>query len=623
MYSSIEISSRSEVIAKCFWPLIKLAKSGFKIGIEAPAQTLEIAYDLDKRWVESLNECLEKNEIEFVGSGYSQMIGTLAPYSDNIQNIEEGKRSYQRILNRVPEIWMSNEQTYSRGVAEFLLDCNINKVIVDWNSTYGVNPDWSQSLKFQTQTAFDSKGRPIKILWSQSIAFQLFQKHIHQENDDEEYFEFLTQLKKDFHSNVSNSHFCIYGNDAEIFNFRPGRFKTEPSLSPVDEWKKIQTTMTQISEMGFDFILPSECFGSAVNLAPLNLTNLIEPNTTKKQPKYNVTRWCLTGRNSPKLNQFCFDLKYHIIDPKKKCYYWSSDFRTHITSKRWEELDSEIHRIPPIALDSHREHLDNSGDAFLKVESSKPEVKTKNLAFKLNSNRGMTIESVGFKNESPILGRHSIGTFSEMAYSADWYTGNTVLQIPGKSQVTDLKKCELYNHSTSSENVYKTKIPFLDGFLNKTLTLATNEDSWTYEYNFENMHVPIGSLRFCFLNFLNIESKNDVITVKTHLGGNTLEEFIVPNRDFDHGSPPTSAVSSNQALGLTEGVLFIETASCILDIKLEQSSIRPVAMIENKMLKNGRFFRVYFSISEYDETRKAPFEFANETVRINFKLRKK
>ena len=54
MYSSIEESSRLEVIQNCYWPLLKLAEIGVPIGIEAPAVTLEINNELDPKGISSL-----------------------------------------------------------------------------------------------------------------------------------------------------------------------------------------------------------------------------------------------------------------------------------------------------------------------------------------------------------------------------------------------------------------------------------------------------------------------------------------------------------------------------------------------------------------------------------------
>ncbi|MBT6937167.1 MAG: glycoside hydrolase, partial [Candidatus Marinimicrobia bacterium] len=95
MYSSIEEISRKEVIRKCYWPLFKLADMGIPIGIEAPAVTLEIINKLDPDWVVSLSQYISDDKIEFIGSGYSQIIGPLVPAKVNEWNQELGLEHYK------------------------------------------------------------------------------------------------------------------------------------------------------------------------------------------------------------------------------------------------------------------------------------------------------------------------------------------------------------------------------------------------------------------------------------------------------------------------------------------------------------------------------------------------
>ena len=76
MFSSIEENQRVEVIKKCYWPILILA-SEYKvpIGIESSGITLEIINELDKSWVDALRNLIHNGLCEFIGSGYSQLIG--------------------------------------------------------------------------------------------------------------------------------------------------------------------------------------------------------------------------------------------------------------------------------------------------------------------------------------------------------------------------------------------------------------------------------------------------------------------------------------------------------------------------------------------------------------------
>ena len=65
MYSSIEESSRKEVIQKCYWPLFKLADLGIPIGIDAPAVTLEYISKLDPDWIDTFAQYIKEKKIDF------------------------------------------------------------------------------------------------------------------------------------------------------------------------------------------------------------------------------------------------------------------------------------------------------------------------------------------------------------------------------------------------------------------------------------------------------------------------------------------------------------------------------------------------------------------------------
>src|SRR5512139_532258 len=88
LYSSIPEWKRKEVIERCLWPLLELAtQHHLPIAIEAPAHTLEIAARLDPSWIGALKEAVHAKAIEFVGSGYSQIVAPLVPSLVNEWNL--------------------------------------------------------------------------------------------------------------------------------------------------------------------------------------------------------------------------------------------------------------------------------------------------------------------------------------------------------------------------------------------------------------------------------------------------------------------------------------------------------------------------------------------------------
>ena len=92
-FSSIEEERRPEVIANCYWPLLRLAERHPHLGLEITGYTLEEIARLDPAWVAHARKLVASNQIELVGSGYSQMIGPLVPARVMAENL--------RIANQV------------------------------------------------------------------------------------------------------------------------------------------------------------------------------------------------------------------------------------------------------------------------------------------------------------------------------------------------------------------------------------------------------------------------------------------------------------------------------------------------------------------------------------------
>ena len=75
--------------------------------------------------------------------------------------------------------------------------------------------------KYDRYCAISQKNFSLPIFWTETILFQKLQRHIHDEINESEYLNFVNKISN------NKSPLAIYSNDAEVFNFRPGRFKEE------------------------------------------------------------------------------------------------------------------------------------------------------------------------------------------------------------------------------------------------------------------------------------------------------------------------------------------------------------------------------------------------------------
>ncbi len=151
----------------------------------------------------------------------------------------------------------------------------------------------------------------------------------------------------------------LYTNDAECFDFRPGRFTTEERLDG-GEWARVAQGLRALSDIGVELVRPSEAL--ARGLGPnagqtLTLESPACPTPVKKQLKYNLTRWAVTGRDDSAVNALCRRGFEGLVveggsdaDWRELLTLWSSDFRTHVTERRWsayrKRLDAFAARFP-------------------------------------------------------------------------------------------------------------------------------------------------------------------------------------------------------------------------------------------------------------------------------------
>ena len=436
MFSSVEKRLRKEIVKNCYWPIIELAKKNVKVAIEASGLTLEIINDIDNSFIDNLKNLIFDGKIEFIGSGYSQLIGPLVPSKLNTWNLTIGNKVYNDILSYQPRTALVNEMAFSSSLIGHYIANKYNTIIVEWNNAAISNPKLNKNYKYFPQKIKNEFGDLINIIWSDSIAFQKFQRAVHGEMELEDYLEYLKLNLK-----ISDSFFPLYSNDAEVFDFRPGRYKSEARLPKLHEWDKInQILLTLKSYEWCEIIFPSEIQSkNKYSGHILNIASSSYPVIVKKQEKYNLNRWASTGRNDIQINSKCYKiyqsfLKRNIQSEslwKELCYLWSSDFRTHITKDRWKNYKKRLDDLynENLSLDENnlntvrfkKSHINAKVDNKL----STPILKASNdkILLVLDKAKGSAIKNLVFKNtySKSLLKSLTHGYFDDIRYSADFF----------------------------------------------------------------------------------------------------------------------------------------------------------------------------------------------------------
>ena len=241
-YSAIDENKRTEVIKKCYWPLLNIIKKHeLNFGLELTGHTLEQIQALDPEWIESFKSLLHNEKCELIGSGYSQIIGPLVPYKLTLKNLEIGNSVYSEILQVRPNIALINEQAFSTGMISLYKQMGYETIITEWDNASSINVDWDKEAGYLPHVIEDNEGNNINLIWNHSIAFQKFQRYVHGDIDKKDLINYIKLNKND-----KKRVFPLYGNDVEIFDFRPGRYMTEAKVVQSGEWKRIDNLLKEL-----------------------------------------------------------------------------------------------------------------------------------------------------------------------------------------------------------------------------------------------------------------------------------------------------------------------------------------------------------------------------------------
>jgi hypothetical protein len=604
-FSSIEEEQRGEVIARCYWPLLHLAERHGPLGVEASGYTLEEIAERDPAWIEALKRLIASGHVEFIGAGYSQMIGPLVPARVSEANLAIGNEIYRRLLGIQPSLALVNEQAYSAGLVGLYLDAGYRALLMDWDNPSS-HHQWPAEARYGPQRAVGADGRTIALLWTNTVAFQKLQRFAHDDIGLDDYLSYVRAQRGMFARAL-----CVYASDVEVFDFRPGRFRTEEKNNG-GEWEKLEQAFERLAqEPSCELVLPSRLLWQAPRKQqPLRLETADCPIPVKKQRKYNLSRWAVTGRDDLAVNAACERIYRGLVaadaDPaawKELCYLWSSDFRTHITEKRWAGFCRRLQAAearcsaaapPPAPVPQGVE-----------IAARHIDVATPTLRARLDRRRGLALDSVHFEgHRSALIGTLPHGHFDDIALQADWYTGNSVFESPGEHKVTDLEWCQARLWREGDDVLAFARLDTLKGPIEKTLRFHANAPRIDFDLAFHWDDWGKGSLRLGYLTLLPEAFDWDKLSLTTHNGGKDCETFSLAGVTVDHGAPVSFLVSASHGLAMTEGWAEIGDDERRLRIEVDRCTAPLLGLLTHKRVRSSLFCQLALSALELDDTRK-------------------
>jgi hypothetical protein len=635
-FSSIEEESRVNVIKSCYNPLLDLIeKAGFPIGVELTGWTLQQIQKIDKTWIERFKSLLSSNKCELIGSGYSQIIGPLVPHNVNMWNQKLGIETYQKILNARPKIVLVNEMVFSSSLVDLYSQFDYKGFIMDRD-----NIKLALDTKKIPTHAQGSSDSEMAVLWSDSILFQKMQHYAHGDISINHYLNYINNRINDGEKLLP-----IYSNDAEIFDYRPGRFNEESATHFEGEWKRIEKLLKSlVSEAKINFVSPSralEIILETKEKVTLKIVNAAYPIPVKKQAKYNIARWAVTGRSDLWINTMCNRIQNHLVesnnsnpsDWQELCELWSSDLRTHISDKRWIKGKSQFEKVlskhninfefkydlkESYPYDSLANSLGKHGNYLITLDNEKIilSITSKNIKLELNLRRGLAIQSLSFKAHQmlPCIGTIPHGYFPSISFGADFYSGSSVIELPLlRRKITDLEKVDPNFYLKDDGGIeIRAEVKTQFGTIVKVIEISANKEKVCLSYSFINWDKVLGSVRLGAITLLN-QFSNSNTKLYCNNGGEKFEKFSYDG-DFNHGLPATTFVSSSRGLGATSGEIKISNQSKSLSLKWNPGECAAMPMLQNSKFEGKTLSRVFFSTQELDDTVKEkvsimPFKF--------------
>lgn len=626
-YSSIEEEERPAVIKSCYEPLLDLIESSdVCIGIELSAWTLNQISKLSPEWIERFSGLLRKGKCELIGSGYVQLIGPLVPYEVNLWNQRIGLEEYERILNVQPELVLVNEMAYSSGMVGVYEVVGYKGLVMDKNN---VCLAMGKTVHDSTVPVYadGGDGHSLPVLWTDSILFQKFQRFSHGDIRLNEYVDYFQHRMSE-----SNSPVSVYANDAEIFDYRPGRFLEEPQLHHEGEWNRIGVLLAAIKEQpDVSWLSPSEslknqCKGKEI--VPEKLTSAKLPIPVKKQAKYNVSRWAITGRNDLWINTLCHRIFLQLkksgglgdaSSQRRLCEFWSSDLRTHITTNRWKKAEQGVvewakelgvsaavgaEYLPlPAALISPLVTPIDGFHVELDPENILLKIQTNDVHVELNLRRGLAIHSLAFREHDfiSLIGTLPQGYFHSIELGADFYSGGSVVELLTEHQrITDLERVTPLYWLEGNNFHVRGEVETPKGKIVKEFCIAKVGGSVSASTFFPDWGKPYGSVRIGTLTLLP-DAFNGPLRIGYTVGGKEAEEFLI-NEDVAHQQPASSFVTASSGLSGEGGEIHMGDDDKRIVVTWSPSECAVFPMMAHTNCPPSALTRLSFSLCEIDET---------------------
>lgn len=579
LFSSISEKDYQKVIEKCYWPILSLCeRQNIPVNVELSKVTYDIINQIDPLWIAKLHDLSKLRLVEIIQCGYAQVIGPLIPEKLLLANLSSGIEK-----SDAASTFLVNEMALDYKTLKSYYELGADRIICEEESIARSVNCLPNVMTHRGKVRIDCD-RSQNIVWSSSMLFQQFQRYIHGQTNLNDYLNFL---ERDFES---RKYIAVYSSDAEIFNFRPGRFKEEPNIGD-DEWLKIEDVVTILkNKLTFSRICDLEITDDELEVD----FSSQYPVFVKKQDKYNLVRWSVSGRNDSSVNSKCLRV-YRYFDQMTKeerlelLYLWSSDFRTHIEMNRWEKFYARLiafaeemddkYTVPPLA---ERLNIEKSGVMNCELNESNGSIHT------LFSKNDIAIKSIYHKD------------FMYTDEAADFYSGGlTVFNQKHNTIHTDYTHGEILNKELSEAcAIFNYYFKNSDFEAYKTVMNCKKKKEISFNWLVKFCEEANRTIRFC--NFLIPKSILSGLSICDDYTSTYLKATFENRKP----RPKSEKISGLHSIPLPLGRMFFHLKNgSKLKLVVDDCQNGSCAMLLNANNLGGKdYYRLSLSVSEIDDT---------------------
>ena len=192
----------------------------------------------------------------------------------------------------------------------------------------------------------------------------------------------------------------------------------------------------------------------------------------------------------------------------------------------------------------------------------------------------------------------------------DFFSGHSVIGVPGKSQMTDLgivrpkieNKGGIISVSAKSVLGSASRNQAGGGWVKKTISIIPAKNKIEAAYSFNFISPDSVSWRTGFVTLRPETFKKDSLYFSCKNGGADKEKFLLRGVKSIDKKPVSLMVSAPSSLGNTGGELEIGDNEKKIVIKTDMAKCAALPMIQFERLPKTFLLRSFFSLGEIDDT---------------------